>query len=256
VTQSFDAGDLGEEEQPQPPAPPGRGSPIQVVSLPLIVTRMLLVAGAYTVAMVVLLVVSRRTTWDRRASLLVALCASGTLSAAGGVFWLIDHGNTPVPTDFRIVDDLRIPAAAVFAGGLFMAGRGRGLLSAACLPAGVFLASIWRVRGWRVTLGGYDLDMLLLAGMVLVAHRAAGAVIASGGRDRCWTIPGAVLTALGVLVMVGSARAIHYHSRWPLLWAGLSIWAAGALVMLLWRTKGRWGPLVARIVRPTGRDAG
>jgi ribose/xylose/arabinose/galactoside ABC-type transport system permease subunit len=256
ITQSFDAGDLGEQDEGQPPVPVGRGGARQVVSLPLIVTRMLLVAGAYTVAMVVLLVVSRRTTWDRRASLLVALSASGTLSAAGGVFWLIDHGNTPVPTDFRIVDDLRIPAAAVFAGGLFLAGRGRGLLSAACLPAGVFLASIWRVRGWRVTLGGYDLDMLLLAGMVLVAHRAAGAVIASGGRDRCWTIPGAVLTALGVLVMVGSARAIDYHSRRPLLWTGLSIWAAGALVMLLWRTRARWGPLVARIVRPTGRDAG
>ncbi len=139
-------------------------------------TRMVLVAGIYSVVMIVVLAgetLSRHSTAParRRWKLFGSLAASGALAAAGGVLWLIDHNRAPVPT--RIIGDLRIPAAAILAGSAVLTGHGRGLLVCICLPLSLLLASIWRKE--VLPIGGLQeyavaTQMLVMMVMILTVH--------------------------------------------------------------------------------------
>ena len=209
-----------------------RNGPAEPPGMPLLMTRMVLVAGTYAAAMLALLAACRRDRWDRRRSLFAALCASGALAGAGGAFWLIDQGQTPVPT--RLVDDLRVPAAAVLAGGAMLTGKGRALLAGACLPAALLLATIWRVQVWNLSYQGYALQMLVLIGMTLLVQ-FAGSSATFARRRRAWAVAGAVLAAAGLLVVAQSAGASSWRTREVLRMTGSAISVAGAGVFLVWR---------------------
>jgi len=144
---------------------------------PLSVTRMFLVALIVSAVLLTMLIHHNRT---RNAPLpptpparvrTLALVAGGAMSALGGALWLLENNAAAVP---RLpVHDLRIPLAAVLAGGLVLAGPGRSLLSALCLPVGMLIATLWLIDGWNFNYRGYALQMLpplavaIAAGLVL-----------------------------------------------------------------------------------------
>ena len=104
---------------------------------PLLTLRMLLVVGAWSIVMLTMLfsdmtVVRRGRILTARSRLFVAMVVSGVLSGFSGFCWMMEAGQTPLPT--RIVDDLVIPAAALMSGAMFLRGRGRTMLAAICSP--------------------------------------------------------------------------------------------------------------------------
>ncbi len=204
--------------------------------IPLPVLRMLLIAMAYSAVMLGLVWFdgARRgpfapsSTWTLAGSLAV----SGAISAFAGACWLIDYGAAPVPT--RLVEDLRVPAAAVLAGALYFGGRGRTMLAGVCLPPALLLATAWRQQVWLLPFHGYDFQMILLTGMVIVTHigLTEAAAVRSAGRQAA--LAAAALTSLGTLTLaataalsVGASRKMHA--------AGLAMWLAGATMVIVSR---------------------
>ncbi|MDY6913948.1 MAG: hypothetical protein SVT52_05780 [Planctomycetota bacterium] len=207
--------------------------------MPLLIARMLLVAAVYSVIMLDLLVLEvaarRGVKFTSRQNLFAALCVSGVLSASGGVCWLLDHGAAPVPG--RLIGDLRVPAAAVLAGAIFLRGRGRTLLTCACLPASLLLATVWRQRVWNLYVHGYAMQMAVLAGMSIVAHLAA----------RHWLCPKpaggkllgavtAVMAAAGVIIVAAAGAVTGPAARAALHATGLAFSLTGAGVLITTRT--------------------
>ncbi len=140
--------------------------------LPLSSTRMLLVAGFYSALMLALIIISetklRIANIDNRKLVFVALIVSGGLAGAGGAIWLIGSGSAPLLT--RPIGDLRIPAAALLAGGLLFAGSRRVLLACLCLPLSFLIATLWRQETFHWQMFGYSLQMLLLIALVVSVH--------------------------------------------------------------------------------------
>ena len=158
---------------PQPAVRTENGEAAATVR-PLAHTRMFAVAVLYGLTMLALVEgqVFARRGWrlGERRRLVLALAASGALSAAGGALWLLDYGSAPVLA--RPVGDLRIAAAAVLAGGLYFSGRGRSLVAGLCLPPALLLAGAWRMGVWDLPWRGYYLQLLLLVAGTLAAHAA------------------------------------------------------------------------------------
>ncbi len=205
--------------------------------------RMLLVACVYSLGMIVLLgwgIFSRRRHWAEhdRAGLFAALAASGALAAAGGAFWLVDQGSAPVPT--RMIGDLRVPAAALLAGGALWVGRGRTLLSGLFLPVALLLATAWRqeVTGltwFRST--GYAVQTALLTGLLLTAHRALLDVLARRGARRAICGLWLILTVIAPATMACQGLASSYAAKHALGLAAVGTWAvalAGLVITRLW----------------------
>jgi len=253
-----------ERDRPAPssaPAPPGISAPAggadviyEDVWLPLSVTRMILVAGAFAVVLLALLagLGARRALgaeFGRKKALFAALCASGALSAAGGVGWLIEHGQAAVPA--WPVGDLRVPAAAILAGGWFLAGPGRAAFACLYLPVAVFTVILWRQQVPGLHAGGYDLHVLLLACMVAVAQLAAYRAVLPGRRPLA--VVAGVLTWAGVLAWAAAADAAPFRRalasagltaslpavRSALVGGGIGAWAVGAAAWLAAKRRGR-----------------
>jgi len=176
--------------------------------------RMLLVGGTYALVMAVAIywgVASRKYRWADldRAGPFVAMAASGALAAAGGAFCLVDQGSAPVPT--RLIGDLRVPAAALLAGGALWTGRGKTLLSGLFLPVGLLLATVWRQEITHLPWlrdSGYAVQTALLIGLLLTAHRALLGLLAR--RRGFATIHTAWLVlTLAALVVMGAAAITH-----------------------------------------------
>jgi len=137
---------------------------------PLAVTRMLVVALIVSGVLLTMMVHHSRTrhhpiTTPPPRVRSLALVTGGAISALGGALWLLENNTAAVP---RLpVHDLRIPVAAVLAGGLVLAGGGRSLLTALYLPVGMLVATLWYLDGWDLNYRGYALQMLpLLAAAV------------------------------------------------------------------------------------------
>ena len=174
--------------------------------------RMVLVLIAYAAVMAAMLSWrlaspgARRRAPDRL-GLFAAMAAAGALSAAAGAFWLVDQGAAPVPT--RLIGDLRVPAAALLAGGILWIGRGRTILSGLFLPISVLLVTAWRQEVTALAdvqrSSGYALQLLLLICMLLSAHLALMVVIRARGPLR--TVAG---VCLGVILL--TLTVIAYQS--------------------------------------------
>jgi len=204
--------------------------------LPMIYTWIALVVGLYTATMLVLMLVDMRQVararlHGRRAlpprvrpRLFAVLCASGALAAAGGAVWLLAVGRTPVPT--RIVGDLRVCAAAVLAGGLFLGGRSRTLIAGILLPPALLVATAWQQNVLPSLLGGYDAHVLLLVGMAATVQ-AIWALASNPTQPRqSGLLLAATAGAGGVLLTAGTAWAPY--PAWLVLGGlGIALWAAG-----------------------------
>lgn len=220
-------------------APGPDGAPAVVEkALPLAMTRRLLVVAAFAAAVVGLFVVDAADRLGcpigRKWKLLGAMCASGLLAAAGGICWLLEHGQTPVPT--RPVGDLRIPAAVVLAGGAFLSGRTRTLLAAAALPGSLLLATVWRQEVWSLHAHGYALQMVLLVGMTIVAQIAIAGLLPGRARRRLH-LASAAMTVSGIVILAGAACFTRQADRWLFHAGGMAVWLIGAALLV---AAGRW----------------
>jgi len=204
------------------------------LSLPLTITRMFLAACAYSAALLTMVGTGRLKrvkAWISPAgSLVVALCASGALAAAGGVLWLLEHSIAPVPS--RPIGDLRVLAAPLMAGALLLRGPGRSLLAAVYLPPALLVATVWRQEGWYLLLRGYAVHVLLLAAVVLVSQKALARGLVSAGLARCLASIGGGSCIAGLLIWCISSASMPENYRSLLHYAGLVLIVAGALVVL------------------------
>ena len=208
-----------------------------VPHVPLLFLRMLFVMFVYALTMAVLLTVDvmavRGVRINRRWGLFAAMCASGALSAAGGVCWVIHHGTAPILT--RPIGDLRIAAAAILAGGAFLAGRTRTLLAGVFLPVALLVATVWRQEVWDLSAHGYALGVLVLIGMTVVIQIAGGGVGSSRGKGKILFSAVAFLAVAGLLILTAAVWAPNYAVRKAFHFAGVLVWLAGALGLLVLR---------------------
>ena len=196
--------------------------------------RMALVAVAYSAVMVVLLSWGIASSRRRRPSpdpvgVFAAMAASGALAAAAGAFWLVDHGSAPVPT--RLIGDLRIPAAAILAGGILWVGNGRTLLSGLFLPVSVLLVTSWRQEvtalAWLRS-SGYALQLILLIGMMLSAHLAFLGVIRARGPRRTGAGVCLAMIVLALASVACQSLLGRYAARSAVELGCLAVWAGAA----------------------------
>jgi len=198
----------------------------------------------YSVTMLVILngeVVERHRGrgFSERWRLLVSLTASGALSAAGGVSWLIEHEVAPVPG--RPLDDLVIPAGALLAGGLYLAGPGRTLLAGVLLPFALAVVAGWRQEVLNLRsdfLVGYPLQVAVLVMMVAIA-RYAMTCAAIVSRWHGVALALAWSSSVGIAIFAASVWAETPALRGVLHAAGGGVWLAGAI-----------GAIVLKLVSP------
>jgi len=148
---------------------------------PMLAGRMLVVAGAYSLVMVVMVILDtaagRGVRLGRRTELFAALAASGALSGLAGACWLIDCNQAPFPS--AVIGDLRAPAAAVLAGAIYFSGRSRTLLTGIALPPALLAATIWRQQAWLVSSLSPAWNMTLLMVAVLTVQLLLGRLFAT-----------------------------------------------------------------------------
>ncbi len=213
------------------------------LNVPQAAMARLVVGTVYVAALSALLWsgrLGRRLGSSSRLATGAALCASGVLAAAGGLCWLLDNARIAVPT--RLVDDLRVPAAAVLAGGAFLSGTGRTLLAALYLPAALVLATLWRQEVWQFEASGYWLQLLLLVGMVIVSQMAGGEAMAGRRPGRAMAMAAAALTAVGIVTLGGSSGIDSRAALTVFRLAGMAAWFAGAVLLVIARARARAGP--------------
>ena len=157
-------------------------------SLPLGVTRMIIVLGAFSLV-IAALVAGKHTRVSLARQRWSALAASGALAGVAGACGLLDHSRAVVPS--LPVNDLRPPAAALLAGALLLAGPGRTPVAALLIPIALLGATIWR-QAIPLGAAGVEWQTLLLIGLgalATIAVRMARRRVVSesgggGGRRR------------------------------------------------------------------------
>lgn len=172
--------------------------------------------------------------WSSRAHLLTALIASGFFAGSAGALWLLDQGSTPVPSAWRVVDDLRVPAAAVMAGAWLLSGRRRTLLAVALLPAALLLTTNWQVRVWNLSHGGLCLQNLVLLALLLTIQVSFSAATESRRLPKlAWTAMLFAIFGLAAMTLGGQARSsiLRESSRY----AGLVLGVVSAGMMVIWK---------------------
>jgi ribose/xylose/arabinose/galactoside ABC-type transport system permease subunit len=203
----------------------------------VLAVRVMMVSAVFLAAVVVLAVVDwtvwMGTEFPRRLSLTAALAASGLLAALGGAAFLIDNGLAPVPT--RLIDDLRVPAAALLAGGLFLGRRGRELLAGLSLPSALLICTIWRQKAWNLPAPGlgWELQMLVLMGMVIAVHLAFGRYVEARGTGRRLPGVGVLLTVAGIAAVAAAANFRYWPVHDALHLVGIAIWLAGMPAVII-----------------------
>jgi ribose/xylose/arabinose/galactoside ABC-type transport system permease subunit len=201
-------------------------------SAPLQTARMILVAGAWSVVLVVLLwryhltLSVNEDARRRRPALLAALVASAALASLAGACWLLDHGRAPVPT--RPVDGLVIPTAAVLAGAVVLVGRGRTILACICLPVAVLMVKLWRQVAPPVRNGGFDAAVGILAVMVVGLQLAGIWALSRRRGGRAWRPLATTVVMLIGLGVAGWSLRYGGPAAWRGMKAGLGIWGLGA----------------------------
>jgi ribose/xylose/arabinose/galactoside ABC-type transport system permease subunit len=219
---------------------------------PLLIGRMLIVAGVYSLVMIVLMVADylqgrsarlagatpRQARPDRRRELVLALAASGGLAGLGGVCWLIDHPSAPPPS--WPIGDLRVVAAAVLAGGMLLGGRGRTMLVGLALPAALLTATIWRQEVVLVSWQGVRIQTLMLICVAIVAHIAIDNVLSwrQGGKKLAVIALALLVGGMGMLGTTG--RMADLGARRAFVLAAMGVWLLGVAMLLI--SRGRLRP--------------
>jgi ribose transport system permease protein len=133
-----------------------------VVTLPLAMTRILLVLGGFLLSMTVCLGLLTRDAVPvgpfRSAA---GLTFAGALLGLAGACQLLDS-HTALPPQ-EIVGDFRVLAAVVLAGGVLFIGPGRDRLTGLLLPVALLAATLWEFLFADWGRGGYEWGVLVLA---------------------------------------------------------------------------------------------
>jgi ribose/xylose/arabinose/galactoside ABC-type transport system permease subunit len=269
-TITLPAGTWGNWHVTQSLAPAGKGTgvdggvvrsnadkPSLTYIAPLSVTRMLFVAGFYSLVMLAMLLLGRHgitfsNNPENLASLAnspslsntspakkgwqlaTALCVSGMLAGAGGACQLIDTFRAAPPHAF--IGDLRIPAAAILAGAIFLAGPGRTLLCGLLLPACLLLATVWRYQAWYLNLHGFDIQVLALIAMLAVAYFTAWTAQKAQHGKRILAVFALVLAILAVLLTALSGQFPQHQIRDAInITAGVMWVIAGLASVVIYR---------------------
>jgi hypothetical protein len=180
---------------------------------------------AYVLVLLVLMVLSvSRVGRDigRRWGLALALTASGLVSAAGGICWLVDHSSAPVAS--VPIGELRVPAAAVLAGGALLAGPRRAVLSVLCLLPALLVATVWRQQAAAAWAGGYFLHVGGLLVMAVGCHVMLKSALTPSARWTAWLW--ALMAVGGLLLVALTARSDVPGERTLLAAAGGGVFLA------------------------------
>ena len=200
-------------------------------SSPVLAIRVLAVSFVYLSALLGLLAIDfavwRGVPFPRWVGLFAALASSGMLSALGGMLWLVDNSQAPLPT--RVIDDLRLPAAAILAGGLFLGRQGRELLAGMSLPAALLIATIWRQKVWLLPAPGMGLalQMLVMLSMTIAVHLSFGQYVEARGSDRKLPRASVLLTLGGIVLVAAAAEARSTTTQGLFHAAGIAVWLSG-----------------------------
>lgn len=175
----------------------------------------------------------------RRGGLLVI---SGLLSAGGGALWLIERGRTPIPS--QLIGDLRIPVAAVLAGGIMLAGRNRTILSIILLPPAMLMGLMWRQNVWPMFWNGLDVQMGVLLALALLMHGSCILAWLHPGPGRRSWIVAAAAAVLAVAIMAATTivdqrvgSGLNRYAWRQGMYAATTILAGAAVIALLWGAK-------------------
>lgn len=242
---TFESWRLRQSSQYQDDPPPkGKAMParqrqivIEETLRPLVVTQMLLSASIFSLALAAVLGGSVAKRYGRemspRKTLAAAMIGSGALAGFGGACWLVLYGAAPVPT--RLFDDLRVPAAAMLAGGVFLAGYQRSVLAGLMLPPALLAATIWQQEAGLPRWHGEHVFLIVLIVQVMVFQLAAARWPAGPDRrtGKCG-IFGTILAAAGILALASSANIPSYSG--PLRYAACIIgpvMSVAALALLI-----------------------
>ncbi|MCK5114401.1 MAG: tRNA (adenosine(37)-N6)-threonylcarbamoyltransferase complex ATPase subunit type 1 TsaE [Phycisphaerae bacterium] len=189
-----------------------------VISGPLVLMRMLIVIIAWAAVLFVLgvtdnIVPKKSHPPSPRKLRALCLCVCGAMAALSGACWLMELGDTPVPT--RLIDEFTIPAAVILTGTLLLQGRGRTMLAVMFLPAAMLCASIGKQTVYPITTYGYSLQLLVLGAIVLTAQWAYVRGCDKSCKYRWFYRAGCGLAVVGLVVAgfptqlgVGNAKAI------------------------------------------------
>jgi len=208
---------------------------------PPFVLGVALVLLAYGAAMIFILVVSLISgethkplgTKKQAIALAACLCGSGALSGLAGGIWLAVHGSAPIPV--RPIGDLRIPAAAILAGATLFAGPGRTALVALTIAPALLVSTVWRVQVAHLPGMGFQLQMVLLIGMTIVAYLAVVHADRAGRAGRWRTVLSGCAVALtfaGIIILAMAAEPVSLPARMAFQAGGVTTWLAGAVMLL------------------------
>jgi ribose/xylose/arabinose/galactoside ABC-type transport system permease subunit len=210
---------------------------------PLLMGRMLLVAGIYGLGMLALVLVDakvvprRQTRPNRRRELVGALAVSAALAALGGACWLMDYPAAPVPS--WPVGDLRIVAAALLAGAALLGGRGKTMLVGLLLPVALLTATVWRQKVPLISWGGWPVGGLVLVGVTIVAHMGIDNALSWRQRGR-WLAAGALaLLVAGMALLAATGTITDLSGRRSFLLAALGVWLVGLVMLSISRNRRR-----------------
>ena len=203
-------------------------------SSPVLAVRVLIIVSVYLSALLGLLTIDwavwRGVRFPRWVCLSTAMAASGLLAGLGGALWLLDNNQAPAPT--RLIDDLRVPAAAVLAGGLFLGRKGRELLAGMSLPAAMLIVTIFRQKAWHLPAPGFALEvqMLVMISMTIAVHLSFGRWVAARDTGRKMPVAAVLLTVSGLTLVAAAANfdGPDYRLAHEIFHAvGVAVWLSG-----------------------------
>ena len=129
----------------------------------------------------------------------------------------------------RLLDDLRIPAAAVLSGVLLTGGRERLILPIMLLPACALVVSLWELQVWPGMFFGYSLSLAALLVFILGAQLSFRDLGRYRGRTRIPPLVSLLLCLGGVAAPALPSACGRFGDRGAFI-AGAAVGMAGLLV--------------------------
>lgn len=155
------------------------------------------------------------------------LILAGALGGIAGFCMILEQPSAVVPA--RLLDDLRIPAAAVLSGVLLTGGRERLILPIMLLPACALVVSLWELQVWPGMFFGYSLSLAALLVFVLGAQLSFRDLGHYRGRTRIPPLVSLLLCLGGVAAPALPSACGRFGDRGAFI-AGAAVGIAGLLV--------------------------
>lgn len=145
--------------------------------------------------------VSRALTEDyltKRRNQLIAFVLSGMLGAFSGLLWVMDASSSPLPNIF--FDDLNIPAVAILAGGFFLRGNGRTLMSIFLALPAILIITLWNQMIFLPVVFNVNLAVALLILLAISCQLSVTNAIHAQPGKQIFAMLSAALCTLALLL--------------------------------------------------------